>query len=47
MDEEDHQSGNMKTRSLLWDQEDVDSKRMKLIDQIEEKLKRYGEFSLL
>ncbi|CAO2658157.1 Nn.00g074170.m01.CDS01 [Neocucurbitaria sp. VM-36] len=43
LDEEDHKSGNGKTRSLLWDQEDADSKRMKLIDQIEEKLKRYDD----
>lgn len=43
LDEEDHQSNNGKTQSLLWDKEEVDSKRMKLIDQIEEKLKNYGE----
>lgn len=42
LDEKDHQLNNFKTRSLMIDGADTESKRVKLMDQIETKLKQYG-----
>lgn len=44
MDDEDHESENFKTRSLLIDKKDAESKRMDLVDQIDAKLEHYGEY---
>ncbi|KAF2246631.1 hypothetical protein BU26DRAFT_50404 [Trematosphaeria pertusa] len=43
LDEKDHQLNNFKTRSLMIDGADTESKRVKLMDQIETKLKQYDD----
>lgn len=42
LDDEDNEKNNFRTRSMVYDKADAESQRMKLIDQIDDKLKQYG-----